>query len=142
VGDGRTKVSNAYAWTRPSCCITTTLTRRLSPPDELNYLLSLLTPRRPFPHLYRHAIILGEHHIPFLSQSFLSFGITQEHILCLSLSPTVMFVLRKLITTGKSDEMCHLCVQEYTCARVRTYHGEYLFVPSCTSNGFHCGVKV
>jgi len=42
-GDGRIKVSNAHAWTALSSCITTTLSRYLSLPDELNYLLSLLT---------------------------------------------------------------------------------------------------
>ncbi len=42
-GDGHIKVSNAHAWTASSSCITTTLTRYLSLPDGLNYLLSLLT---------------------------------------------------------------------------------------------------
>jgi len=76
-------------------------------PDEPNYLLSLLTPRRLFPHLYRHAIISGEHHIPFLYQRFL-FGITEEHILCLCLSPTVIVCSSE----AHHDEMCLYCVQE------------------------------
>ena len=100
--------------------------RCLSFPDQLNYLLSLLTPRRLPPLIYTVAPLFWASTIsPFPPSPSSLFGITEEHILYLSPSLTVI-----LLFFGSSSRLAMTClyrvqVSEQNTSGLNTSQGMY-----------------
>lgn len=100
-GEVHIKVSKAYAWTAPFSCITTPASPGFfSLPDELNYLLSLLTPDDcsfPLAHIiYTIRVMFREMSTKSLvSQSSISSGVHRTtSLFCCQVRTLITFLSR------------------------------------------------